>query len=1327
VVIQKGDSMKFPNQPTTLLRFFLFGFVVSLCALPAAAQTLTTGQVVGQVTDPSGATVAGAKVDLRESATAALHTSTTNSQGQYIFLQVAPGLYSIAVTATGFQQTVVSSVIVEVEKTSTINVSLKLGNTSEIVEVTSTPGAELQTLDSTVGNTVGGDEILALPTLERNTTSLLLLQPLAMPQQSSSLSSRYGGQVAGAKSDQNKFLVDGGEITNPISGNTDYYKNFRGGPEGSIPTPVESIQEFKVETNNPSGSLSLGGGAQVVMVTKRGKDQFHGSVYEYYRGSALNANRWDANRLNQKKPNIVDNRFGGSLSGHALPGPWKSYFYGHYEGRRRSEAAFISRLVPTASLKNGILRFRDISGNPVPVLYNFNPANGPLTTACPVTIPNPTGDCDPRKIGFNPAINELWQRIPPGNDTSQGDGFNTIGFSSFVKFPINDNFGVIRLDHDLSSRLHWTGSYRHFREDAGVLRQVDIGGLLPGDVAGVPKVLSSLPRQPRFLVTGLTANITPNVTNDFRFSLLRDMWQWSSQPPFAQLPGRSPAALVPGGDTVNALVPLNIDTQGARTRLWNSRTFGYRDDATWIRGNHLFQFGGSLNHLWVYFRRDDGQQNSQTPLQYFMTNGSGLNFPGDYRPPSCTATITSNCLPSSQIPNWNNLYAQVLGMVDAATILRARDSGLQLLAPGTDLQNTMRYDQMNLYAQDTWHLRPTLTVSYGLAWAASVPPVEDQGKLMMAVMPGSGNLVLPRDYLEQRRQAALAGRVFNPPVAFTPIANTGRKYPLDYSKLDFQPRVSAAWNPNFRGGWREKIFGRGKTVLRGGYFHFYDRLNGVQVAVNTLQAVGFGQTVQCLAPGLNAGTSWDCRGNGKTDATSAFRVNTIDGNQIQLPPVLASVTPPVLPGNALVPGANINFVPNSQLPDPQWTPGSHNSWDFTIQRELPGHGRLEVGYVGHSARNIYQGIDLNQVPFFMVAGGQSFAQAFDALAADPNLGKKQTISPVAPQPFFQAALAGSSFCQGLPSCTAAVAQSLGGDIANQRVRNVFNGIQGAFVGGPATNAATQFNNFFFWSGLGRSNYNAGFVTYHIRAYQGLTLDANFGYSHSLDTVPFNQDSDGAFSNSYDSHYDYGTSVFDRKFVFTLLGVWELPLRPQSSWLKEVVGGWQVSPIVSIASGLPLEVMNAGSSGQEFGQTGFGVASEAVRIGSGNASAGVNHVAPTTGAGSTASGKGSGLNVFADPQAVLNQFRPIQPSVDTTSRGGTLRGLKNWNVDLAFAKKFKLPSERASLGFSAEFFNLFNHVNFLDPVISLQSPQTFGVITTQGNDPRQIQLGLRFDF
>src|SRR5262249_54177792 len=169
---------------------FVLGALVLLYVLshacPAPAQTLTTGQVLGQVTDPTGAVVLGAKIELRDTATGALRTTVTDSAGQYTFAQVTPGAYSVTVIAKGFAKAVVSAVTAEVGKTSPINGTLKLGQANEVVEVTAPPGAALQTLDATVGNTIVGEEVRALPTLERNTTSLLLLQPLAVPQQFSS-------------------------------------------------------------------------------------------------------------------------------------------------------------------------------------------------------------------------------------------------------------------------------------------------------------------------------------------------------------------------------------------------------------------------------------------------------------------------------------------------------------------------------------------------------------------------------------------------------------------------------------------------------------------------------------------------------------------------------------------------------------------------------------------------------------------------------------------------------------------------------------------------------------------------------------------------------------------------------------------------------------------------------------------------------------------------------------------------------------------------------------------------------------------------------------
>src|SRR5664279_1112571 len=234
------------------------------------AQTASTGTVLGLVTDPTGAVVPGATVELEDAATKAVRSVTTNAAGRYVFVALSPGTYSIRAAAKGFQQAEVTSVVVEVTKSNTINLQLSIGEARQTIEVTAAPGAELQTLDSTVGATVGGDTLMELPSLNRNVTGLLSLQAASMPQQGGSQSSYYGGQVAGAKSDQNSIVLDGGNVTTSVSGNSDYYTNYYGGPEAPIPTPVESIQEFRVSTTNQTASFTGSSGSQTVLVTKRG-------------------------------------------------------------------------------------------------------------------------------------------------------------------------------------------------------------------------------------------------------------------------------------------------------------------------------------------------------------------------------------------------------------------------------------------------------------------------------------------------------------------------------------------------------------------------------------------------------------------------------------------------------------------------------------------------------------------------------------------------------------------------------------------------------------------------------------------------------------------------------------------------------------------------------------------------------------------------------------------------------------------------------------------------------------------------------------------------
>jgi hypothetical protein len=1278
---------------------------LSIAALALYAQSANTGTLIGTATDPSGAVVPGAHVELKDISTGVTRSAVSNAAGQYSFPGLPPGAYSVKASGAGFREFTVPRITIEIGQSYTVNVQFEIGGSQQVVEVNATPGAELQTLDASVGSAVGGETLMMVPTMSRNVASLLLLQPTSVPQQASTQGSSYGGQVAGAHSDQNSIVLDGGNVTNGTSANSDYFVNFNGGPQAAIPTPIESIQEFRVSTSNHTASFSGASGSETILVTKRGSNEFHGSGYWYVQNSALNANSWTSNRLGIARPQSRDNRFGGSLGGYVpgLKNSAKTYFYINYEGRRLVAQQVYSRIVPTDTLRQGILRFRDSSGN----IVAYNLATSQLCGA------QGNSACDPRALGINPLVSQIWNKYEPaGNDSSQGDGLNTTGFTAALPLPTTSDFGVVRLDHSFGSKWQAFGSYRIYKEVSAVNRQVDIGGLMPGNVKGQPASVANLPWQPRYVVLGLTGILTPTLTNELNVSYVREWWYWNTASAFPQVPGAS-AALELGGNNANSLLPINLNTTGARQRLWNGHNSNLADNISWLKGTHFVRAGGTFNHAGVKFFRDDGQVGLTAPA-YLIQQSAGLNIPAAYQPPACSASRTTACLPSNQISNWNSLYSQALGLVDQGLQVGVRGSDLGALPSGTRLFNDVHYDSFSLYVTDSWKLGPNLTLNYGVNWSVDVPPVDQTGKQSISILASNGSVIVPADYLAARQQAALAGQVYNPVVAFEPLRSSGRKYPYDLVWNTVAPRVALAWTPKFGGG---------KMVIRGGYGELFDRLNGVQKVGNQFQTFGFQQTLTCLGPSRTG----QCLGSLGSDPSTGFRVG-VDGATVPIPALSGSATSPQIPGAAGVPGANQPIANTTYQIDPTYKPGRNHQWDLTIQREMPGHSLLEIGYIGRHADNTYNPLEVNGVPWMMTLNGQSYAQAYDAVAAQLAAG-----AAVTAQPFFESALAGSALCAAPnPSCTAGVVAKYGSSFRNQQVTTVWNGIQPSFGFGPATAATSQVSStFFYWASAGWSNYNAGFVSYRTRNFAGLTLDANLTFAHSLDTRGLNQDVDTAASYSYNLAYDYGTSAFDRKVVFNLLALYALPFGKHGHGpLNYLIRDWSIAPILNISSGLPLKV--ATGSGQEFGQGGGANSGGAVLTApdtfGNNVNSGITGDSKTqVGINSNPASGGTGLNLFANPLTVFNAFRPAMVGIDTTSGGGgQLRGLPRWNLDLALSRKFRL-NERWSVLFSAQLFNAFNTVQFADPSVSLQSPQSFGVLSSQLNAPRVLQLGLHIDF
>jgi Carboxypeptidase regulatory-like domain len=1265
----------------------------------ALGQTAATATVSGVVSDPSGAVVPGAQVILLDNATGLARTQQTSATGQYIFANVLPENDTINVTMNGFAQAEVH-LSVEVAKSYNVNITLKIGASTEMVEVTAGAGAALQTLDATVGNVIQGEEMVRLPNINRSAMIYYDLQPLVAPIYRTGGINQVNSQatVAGSRSDQTTFTVDGIDATDNLIGAA-VKPDSANVVDSPVPLPSESVEEFGVGTNNSNANYGRGEGGQFTFVTKRGTNDIHGAVYEYLQNNDLNANAWDRNRVGITNPKLEDNRFGVAAGGPI----WKrrTFIFGSYEGRRLSQPSTISRIVPTASLRAGTLRFRDASG----IVRDY-----PLASSTSCGAGN-TSACDPRGLGLNPVVSDLWSHMPLGNDTTVGDGLNTIGFRSTVNTPISADYGIGRLDHNFSDNWHFMSSIRYSEATSLLNSQVDIGGLLKGDTLGKPVAIKGESAQPHYFVAGLTGQINPTLTNDLRFGYLRDWWWFPGVLPFPQVPGIVGAIEVAGGASAYGGLldgPVDTHTQVARTQGTDAKSYQIRDDLSWNKEHHFFQFGGDFRRIRTYHYRNDKVIGSITALDVELDAAGAVTIPASNRPPDCSATVTTFCLAAGDVTRWNRLFAGTTGMIDNTNVLVTRDRNLNSLPLGSPLEANTYENAVDFYFSDSWRVRPSLTLTGGLNYQIQFAPVDSLGRTAFMIDDATGQTLTSTEYLNNARQAALQGNIYNPTLAWQPSGKTSQNavFNTDYGNVG--PRVAAAWTPYFENSFWQHLFGgKGASVIRAGYSLTYDRMNTVWTVLEPMLGPTFAQTINCRGPVIGGSCA------NSSNPTDAYRIG-IDGPGVI--PTAPAVSSPLVVGTPF--GETFAYQP-----DPNVGTGHAHQIDLTIQRQIDSSTTVELGYVGTIARNLREVNDITSVPYFFKdkASGQSFAAAYDSVANQLRAGTPP--SGVTPQPWFEDQIGHGG--------TITLATQFGSDFTGGLLRNLWQSMQ-LLLPQPLSNLQVQR----MWSGTdgGYSNYHAFFVTLRMRPSRGLTFVLNYTLAKSLDDLGAVQNYPLEASSSFDHSIDYGPSFFDHRHVVTATWVYELPFgrgtrfSTEYQLLNKAIGGWYFSGIFKAASGLPLTVAESNQAWGGGDTLGIAV-SGAIPINNPNFGNSVHSGVPGSGGvginGNPATG-GSGLNIFANPQAVLADFRPIQVSTDGRSGRGVLRGFPYWNFDLSVAKR-TLVTERVAFLFSADFLNAFNHVVFNDPTLSMQDPASFGVISSQANNPRAIQLGLRLEF
>ncbi|MGB8507808.1 MAG: carboxypeptidase-like regulatory domain-containing protein, partial [Pyrinomonadaceae bacterium] len=1151
-------------------RFAASPLVATICGLflcltmgaNALAQNATSS-VRGIVTDTQGNVVPGATVTLVEAETNTSRNQTTGDDGHFSFDLISPGTYRIEAEAKGFKKAAVTDVRALIAKPTDVSLQLQVGDVAETVTISAGAGEVLlNTQDATLGNNFVSQQITQLPLEARNVASLLTLQPAVTRE----------GYAAGARADQGNITLDGVDIneaqTNQIGGanagaaGSNALIDQTDAPDRNtvLRLNADAIQEFRVTTSNPNASQGRSSGAQIALVTKDGTNALHGSLFESHRNTIFTANDFfnnrngrftandDAVKLGQAKvgdirnprPKLIRNTFGGSVGGPIVKD--KLFFFYSYEGRRDASERTVVQTVPLASLGRGEVR------------YCNGPSNSPCSSIATVTAAN-LATIFPSLGGVNPAATAALAAAAAkyqANDFTVGDSsssrlLNTAGYRFNASTPVTLNGHTAKFKWNLNDR-----------------QQVFVRASVQHDLLGGAPAFPDTPTEdtwshPWGIVVGHTWTLRDNLVNDFHYGMTREAF--TSQ----------------GDSAQNAVFfrfvysPLNFSRTIART----TPVQNFTDDLSWVKGSHTAQFGTNIRI--IRNRRNSFANAYDTALtnpSFYASSGTPLS----------TAINSFSPIASGFASAVQNASAAVLGRLTQYSGRFTFDHDGKLLPSGTPSVREFATEEYDGYVQDSWRIRPNLTLSYGLRYSISRPVYETGGFEVKPDIPLS-------EYFQRRLDGAASGHPYDAPLTVNLSGPANGSSPMyKWDKNNFQPRIAVAWSPNFGEGWLGKVFGEnGASVLRGGFAITNDYYgNQLAVSFDLNNRLGFLSNTTVAAGTFN------------TDTRPGPRFTGFNQNVQTLPGI-------VIPGSLrfpqLQPSDNARRIEQS-LDENLVAPKFYN-WSATFERKLP-HGLVfQTSYIGRSGRNLLVTRDVMALNNLKdPASGLSWYEAAGLLedirhnlalqgitSASPRATITAALQGVTPIPYFEnlfsripgfgAGLLGSSRAAFGPSATQAVlgdAIFFNGNDWTQTQADIDDTASGA--GFPNFFYQSQYGALSTFSSVGNSNYHAGTITLRERLGERLLLDFNYTLSHSLDDASGLQTS-GAFSTAFilnpiRQHDNYASSDFDVRHLINVNGVWQLPIGRGHRLLGEtnkvvngLLGGWQLSGIFRWNSGLPL--------------------------------------------------------------------------------------------------------------------------------------------------------------
>ena len=714
----------------TVALIVLTSLIFTLSALTGFAQTSQT-TVSGTVKDQNGALVAGATITLVDARTQAARTATSNDDGFYLFANVLSGDYQIAAEGTGFKKTEVNRVKVDVSIPATVNLILEAGQISETVQTTASESqAVINTENAELSTVVTEKQINDLPLNGRNPIQLAALQAGV-----SSNTSVRNSNVNGMRGSYNNITWDGINIQeNYLRGNQSSGLFAQAAPS------VSGVGEFTITTQNASAADGTGA-VQVKLITPRGGSQYHGSLFEFWRNSALNANTFFNNAAGQPKPYLNQHQFGGTIGGpFALPrfgegGPVftqknKLFFYAYYEETREAQQSLITRTVLSSPARSGFFTYR-------------RQDNQQLQT---INVLNLTG----RTI--DPRIGRLIGQTPLPNDLA-GDRINTNGFSFNSPSGSTDKLFGFRINYDPSQRHRFDVVYS--RDSLAVPNDTfnNTGEPFPG----LPGK-GQFPKRSRGAAAWNWAP-TQAITNELRAGYYHQRSLFIGE-----------EIEYEGNTRLGFPLGLTNPVQNSLTSGRNGRIHELMDNASWVRGNHLLRFGGNYRNVHLEPFSFAGVI-PQYNLAFGTNNPNPLNANNLAQFPGRISTTEFN--------NASNLLAFLSGAVASAAQTFNVTSATSGFVSGAEQRRNLIYDLIGGYVGDTWRVRPNLTLNLGLRYEY-IGPVRERDGIGLLPVGGLESLTNPNVVIDVAGGGGNTRPFYNP------------------DKNNFAPNLSFAWSP-FKG------------------------------------------------------------------------------------------------------------------------------------------------------------------------------------------------------------------------------------------------------------------------------------------------------------------------------------------------------------------------------------------------------------------------------------------------------------------------------------------------------------------------------------------------